>query len=73
MVGGINSADIHMINTIAMNGGGLCDNLCETFFFQHDSQAILGVFVVVKIEIPTYNSWVCIGGIEEGVNHANKL
>ena len=73
VVGGIKSADIYMINTVAMNGGGLIDNLCETTFFQHESQAILGVFVEVKIEIPTYNSWSSIGGIKERVNHTNKL
>ena len=61
MVGGINSADIHMINTIAMNGGGISDNLSKTPFFQHDPQGILGIFVEVKIEIPTYDSWFCIG------------
>ena len=73
MVGVRNSADVHMINTVAANCGGLSDNLCETPFFQHDSQAILGVFVVVKIEIPTYNSWFSQGGIEERVDHPNKL
>ena len=64
MVGGINSADIHMINTIATNGGGISDDLFKTPFFQHDPEGILGIFVVVKIEIPAYNSWFCIGGIE---------
>ena len=73
VVGMIDSADIYMINTITTNCGGRSDNLRETPFFQHDSQAIIWILVIVKIEIPTYDSWLSVGGIEEGLNHFHKV
>ena len=69
----IQSADIYMINTITSDCCGCSDNLCETPFFQHDSQAIIWILVIVKIEIPAYDSWFCVGGTEEGMNHFHKV
>ena len=65
VVGMIDSADIYMINTITTNCGGRSDNLRETPFFQHDSQAIIWILEIVKIEITAYDSWFYVGGIQE--------